>query len=387
MTFARCGLRLLQVLLLAVPLGVTSLQAFAQGISPKDYGACGDNICDDTNAINQWLTAISAAHAAGTWPAGTYKITAPLVVITTGSWAVHGAGGYQTVLNYAGPNTATDIWHIGSSSGLNSIELSGFRITSAVAMTSGSCLHLDHVAYSYVHDVNIDTNVAGNKNCYDGIFFDSSSWNWYDHSNVYCSHYCVKADSGAELSIDQFQCIAPGDTCIYLGGGFGGLYCGYCSMFGGNSGEVGLRVDTQLTGTGNAQIFLSNRTVFDNFNAASIYLADPIPSNKSLSFDGWASSCRSTCAGSIDIIAFASGNIQVGGGAQFLSNGGSAIYDADPSVMLTIDPAAMLGNNAGYGVNCVVPVSQIVLGTTGTNNAAGLVSGNCHGQKLMTSPF
>jgi hypothetical protein len=358
-----------------------------QILSPQNYGACGNNVCDDTNAINQWLTAVSSAHVTGYWPAGTYKITAPLVTITTGTWGVRGEGGYQTVLNYVGSNTATDIWHIGSAAGSNNIELSGFRITSAVSMTSGSCLHLDHVAYSYFHDLHIDTNVAGTKNCYDGIFFDSSSWNWYDHSNVYCSHYCVKADSGVELSIDQFQCIEPGDTCIYLGGGFGGLYCGYCSMFGGRTGEVGLRVDTALTGTGNSQIFLSNRTVFDNFNAASIYLADSISSNKSLSFDGWSSSCRASCAGSIDIINFANGNIQVGGGAQFLSNGGSAIYDADPSVTLTIDLGAMLGNNAGYGVNCVVFTSQVALGAIGFNNGAGLVSRNCHGQRTMMSGF
>ena len=270
----------------------------------------------------------------------------------------------------------------GTSGGhLNNILLNGFRITSATSMTAGNALHLTYVDYSALNDIIIDSNVIGNHNIYDGVFFESSSLNSYIGFNVYTSHYGIKADNGVELNLDNGQLLGNGDTAIYLGGGFGGLYTGYVSIFGG---EVGIRVDTDLTGTANNQIFVSNRTVIDNANSAGVYLADNITSNKSFTFQGWSSSCIQISCNAFVILNWANGNINIGGAAQMLSNAGNAIYYGDSSVNLTIATSTAWNGNGAYGVYCSVATTKIISDAQGigTGNAAGDYSSNCGGQLL-----
>jgi hypothetical protein len=354
-------------------------------VSLTDYGA-GTGLSDNSAAINLWAAAVAAVHANGYIPSGNFTFTSCLTLPAVSNWGFHGAGSYQSVLTYNGLSATCDLLSIPGTSGaqLANLDFRDFRIASNKTMTGGNAFRLTYVNYSNFDGIILDGNAYGNKKLYDGVYFENSSWNWWLRSNVYGSHFMIKASSvggGAELVLDEVQCIAPGDTCVYLGGGFGGLYTKYVSMFGG---AVGLRVDTGVTGTANNQIFILEGTEADNFTAAGYYLADAIASNKSMQFAGWCASMITGASGCLDIVNFANGNIQIGGGAQFISNASSGIYYADATVGLNIDTAAAFGANTLYGVNCTVATTKVVSdmqGLTNTSgNAAGDYSPNCGGQ-------
>lgn len=71
----------------------TTVQAkLAQTVSVKDFGATGNGITDDTVAIQAALTAVSLSGGMVYAPAGTYKISAPLLVSTNTCVAGDGIG-------------------------------------------------------------------------------------------------------------------------------------------------------------------------------------------------------------------------------------------------------------------------------------------------------
>ena len=77
-------------------------EALARIVSVKDFGAVGDGVADDTQAIQD---AIDSGELSIYIPAGTYKITSPLNVPTQqGSTAIHihGAGKQQSILQASG---------------------------------------------------------------------------------------------------------------------------------------------------------------------------------------------------------------------------------------------------------------------------------------------
>jgi hypothetical protein len=51
----------------------------SESLSLKDFGAVGDGTADDTSAVNAWFAAMLASGRAGFVPAGTYRVTAPIV--------------------------------------------------------------------------------------------------------------------------------------------------------------------------------------------------------------------------------------------------------------------------------------------------------------------
>lgn len=363
---------------------------FDDWISAKDYGAAGNGSTDDTTALNTWLTAISTTGKCGYLPAGTYKITAALTPITVGGWCISGAGQYASTIEYTGASTTANIFEVNCTvlSPCNNIGLSEFQVISTTTMTAGYGVDLVNVMYSNLRDIGLSQYTSGNQNLYNGIAFANSSWNTWVGGDVYVSHYGVSAwgsssAQAAELSLDELRIVFPGDTALYLGGGFGGLYTGYVSVEGG---AVGLRVDTTITGTGNKQVFVSNRTVFDGQTSAGVVLNDTL-TGSNISFLGWCGSTSGSAQGCLDIVNWHGGYIQIGGGAQFLNNVASGILDEDASVNLRIDTGALFELNHAYGVNCTVSVPGVYTAFQGASNTSGDLSPNCHGQKATFTAF
>lgn len=52
---------------------------FADELNLRDFGAVGDGAADDTAAIQAWFSAVVASGKEGFAPAGTYKVTSPIV--------------------------------------------------------------------------------------------------------------------------------------------------------------------------------------------------------------------------------------------------------------------------------------------------------------------
>ncbi len=99
----------------------TSPARFADIINVKEFGAVGDGVANDTAAFTAWinyLQAVTAQPLAGFMPAGKYRITAPLPLITH-PIGIYGAGCEKTwiVLDTAMAGTLfsfSDCWNAGN---------------------------------------------------------------------------------------------------------------------------------------------------------------------------------------------------------------------------------------------------------------------------------
>ena len=63
-------------------------------LNAKDFGAKGDNIADDTAALQAWLDACKASKLPGYLPVGSYKVTNTLKFTEVIGWRLSGATGY-----------------------------------------------------------------------------------------------------------------------------------------------------------------------------------------------------------------------------------------------------------------------------------------------------
>jgi hypothetical protein len=142
----------------------TNVEAkLAQTVSVMDFGAVGDGVADDTAAIQAAIDAMDGQYqptvltnlAQGStlfFPAGVYKITAPLVVTKSCSRLI-GDGWNNTILRYGGAGAITEIIVFRDS---NNSELSYMRLDGAASsITQGAkaCLGIDLAAFFTSHDV------------------------------------------------------------------------------------------------------------------------------------------------------------------------------------------------------------------------------------------
>jgi len=361
-------------------------------VSAKDYGAKGDGSTDDTTALNTWITAIQAQNKCGYLPAGVYIITASIST-TTGALCIHGAGQYLATITYNGASTTLNAFSINCASACYNIDLEDFKITSNVTMTAGFAFFFNNINYSTLRNIGVSQFTTGVASFFNGVEFANSNFITWTGGDVYVSHNGIEVFSGVELSLDQMRLLNNGNAAIHVGGGFGGLYLGYVSVFGG---QFGLLVDTANVSVGNAQIFISNRTVFDNDVQAGIFLNDALTSAKSISMDGWAASCTGAGCNGIAIDQWLQGDILVGGGAHLISNAGNGIADNDPTAFLSTDPAALISANGGAGIGCGAgSFGRLYIGgqlstgfaNAGNQNAGGYFGPNCHGFKPTVVTF
>jgi Pectate lyase superfamily protein len=78
-----------------------------ESVSVKDFGAVGNNIADDTAAIQAFFNFLSGGGS-GIIPAGTYKITSPLtLIIAPGGFSIQGAGANAAIFAAAATFSST----------------------------------------------------------------------------------------------------------------------------------------------------------------------------------------------------------------------------------------------------------------------------------------
>ena len=133
----------------------------------RDFGAVGDGVTDDTNAIQQALSALSTSAGQAPIlyiPAGTYLITHTVTVMAAQGISVIGQDPSTTTLKWGGP-------------------------------ASGILLHIDGVAYSRFNRITFD----GSRSA--GVLVDQSVEN-YTQGRVF--------DTGNEYADDVFQNSAVG---------------------------------------------------------------------------------------------------------------------------------------------------------------------------------
>lgn len=364
----------------------------SSGLDGRQFGADAAGILDSTGPLQAWGTwALAAQGRTGWLAAGVYKTTSALAWANGNHSSLLGPGGCTARILYSGASTTIDI--VSVTHGVE-ITLDGWCVDSATTMTGGQALHLTDVNYS---TIAVDTGQGGKLNngdphptptLWNGPYFDNTAWNTY-RGQSYVRHDALLVAQGVELNVERFINVNKGRAGIHLAGGFGGLYLGYVSVECINVGEYGLLVDNELVATTNLQIFASNRSVFDTCLLHNIKIdntaADTTLGVRSFSWEGWAGGAGPTAgAAGIYVKNWHNGTVHIGGGATLLSNQGSGVLIDDTISIISIDPAAVINGNAGYGVECSVAMTNIISDAQnqqGTwDNTLGPYAANCGGQ-------
>jgi len=120
------------------------------------YGAVGNNIADDTAAINNAISALPATGGLVYFPPGEYLVSAQ-IPITQSNVKIMGAGIGVSIINQT--STTSDTFVFGSSSSY--ISVSDLSIWSSVTSTAGSAIKLNTVSLAALSRVEIEGPFIG----------------------------------------------------------------------------------------------------------------------------------------------------------------------------------------------------------------------------------
>lgn len=156
-------------------------------VNVLDFGAVGDNIADDTAAIQAAIDAVAASGGGYVFfPTGTYKLTDALVVDTgiyTRGIILFGEG-RNTILNQVGTNK--DAVHFGTTQFLQNSGIRDMQIVCSA--TSGHCINFVYGCTTcFVTNVDMGQNnpsksiLYGNYTSFGGGVYDTkfSGGSWY----------------------------------------------------------------------------------------------------------------------------------------------------------------------------------------------------------------
>ena len=135
-------------------------------VSVKSFGAVGDGVADDTNAIKNGEASLQPGQVLW-FPPGTYRFTSALGPFTRQGFCWKGEGYNQSILLYNGAATNIDLLTIGNGAAVVSgVFMDGLSIRSNTTMTAGSAINAQATARA-IYNVNLQgTNgviLYGNK--------------------------------------------------------------------------------------------------------------------------------------------------------------------------------------------------------------------------------
>ena len=318
------------------------------------FNAVGNGISDDTTAIDTAIQYCATHALVCFFPPGVYRYTAPLTPILASSVTLLGVGELSTI-RYTGATNNVDLITVGDGTNLYvGLSIRGLRFETSTSMTLGKVLRLRKLT-----SVELDISVVGNGLMYDGIWFDNTSTINMNNSRVLApKNRGIIASDGSELHLQGTFISGTSvlgvftSTSIHIGGGYGGVYTEQLTQA---NADIGMLVDTAITGTGNNQFFLTTGTMDGNTTAGAKFddsISNPIGKIIKMG-DGWGSGGNGT---GLIIANWKNGAFRASG-VTFADNAVDGLALNDPSVRVALGRAADISNNGRYGVSATAPIT------------------------------
>ncbi len=214
-------------------------------LTPQMFGAKGDGLNDDTNAIQAMLNKLVALHGGvGFFPPGTYKISAVLTIPAAASGiALIGAGQGATTITQS---STADVF---ASSSAADISMSGMTINGNVGLTSVARCSIRSVIINRGNSTSTyglslaSCSIVALDDCI--ITGASSGAQWVLLSGTTSDVYFARCGLGSGIAAS---------ICIDISGAASNVFA-YGTRFIGPGGTTGVKYESGATGTG---LFLSD---------------------------------------------------------------------------------------------------------------------------------
>jgi hypothetical protein len=349
------------------------------GTNVQSFGAIGDGVTDDTLALQQWLNSIPVGGV-GYLPAATYRITAGLT-INTSQVTIIGVP-YQTIINYAGASTTTDIFAVGNGvSAVAMCSFSGIKITSNTVMTGGAAFHFRGVWRSQCRDL-VAAGQDSNGNLYHGFWFDQVDFVRLDNFESHASADGLRVNGSVSLGeADLFVRGGKIGSCgvgIRVGGSFGGLVIDDTDIIANGTNMV---VDQSITATANREIFLGKGVLIDSSTSGPGLQVSDTGAGFIFLTGTWIASNHTH---GLQIDSGVNMSIVCAGGTIY-NNTNDGIHDATSATAQLDITGTRIAANGAYGINAVNANPKITwsnvqfTGNLIANLSANMISTNVYG--------
>ena len=355
-------------------------------IGPKDFGAVGDRVTDDTTALNAFFAAVASGKA-GHITAGTYKFTSALTPFVGNGISITGDGP-AAVLEYGGVSTTPgDLITIGDGvTTYNDLDIRGFVIGSSTALTSGRAIRIrDYVNIEF--DVIVNGTVGQQGKLYEGLWLDDCSTINLHASRFYCINKGIIWSGNSAVS--ELHCNhawvagATGvGTGIHVGGGCGGFYSENLTQ---QANTRGMLVDNSISAVGNTQFYFSPFSTFDSNVTAAVEFDDTTVNtlSKLIYADAWFAS---TTAGNGFVITNWTGGDFTSSLGTFINNSADGIVANDATVRMIIGRGAKITDNGAWGIDASGSIT-IYTDALPENNVSGNYAANITISNLRYGTF
>ena len=317
-------------------------------ISVKDFGAKGDGITDDTQALQNWLNALSS-KVSGFIPSGNYifkqTLYKPDATVITGC-------GSSSMLTYAGTATHIDLLDFGVSS-INTDKwvLQNFLVTSDTKMTSGYAMRFRRFSDAFIDKVIVEGMDLHKFNLYHGYFFDGCHEVWLTHFQAFCQGNGISVCGwNNQSNCDLYLSNGYANFCkngIVVGGGFGGLFLGNNIELLGNS-KTNMTIDQSLNNQPNREVLIDSIGCFDGIWGTPVGLLIDCPDSTAMQIliEGYI--CSNT-EKLIYIKSAPNGHVSIKSSKLFNSKNHGVVID-DPTTKVVIGHGTTISNNVGWAV-------------------------------------